>query len=133
MRLNAVSRTKSELGRVVVPRGASNRRPLRLPATIRIAPRSRSGERRRVGAVEQAVGRVVPGAVGLEERACEHPRALEELSIDAQSREPELADAGLAHPEQLALAAQLEVALGEHEAVTDLDQRLETGAGGVGE
>ena len=43
IRLNAVSRTKSDVGRVFVPFGASIRCPLRLPAMIRTASRGRHG------------------------------------------------------------------------------------------
>ena len=44
-------------------------------------------------------------------------RALEQLAVGAQPREAEVGEPGLARAEQLALAAQLEVALGELEAV----------------
>ena len=51
--------------------------------------------------------------------------ALEQRAVGAQLREAQVAEARLAGAEQLALAAQLEVALGELEAVGRVDERLE--------
>ena len=50
--------------------------------------------------------------------------SLEQGAVGAQAREAEVAESRLARAEQLALAAQLEVALGELEAVGRLDERL---------
>ena len=57
----------------------------------------------------------------------------EQLAVGAQAREPELGEAGLTCPEQLALAAQLKVLLGQLEAVCRLDERLQALAGIVGQ
>ncbi len=126
IRLKAVSRTKSEVGRVAVPRGASKRRPLSSPAMIRIGGlrRARWGRRRRAALrPRRARGRLRRAAL---RRARAPARAGRGR---AQPREAELPEAGLTRAEELALAAQLEVALGELEAVSRLDERLEPGAG----
>ena len=58
---------------------------------------------------------------------------LEELAVGAQAGEAEVAEAGLAGAEEPAFAAEVEVALGELEAVVRLDERLEPGGGRLGE
>ena len=52
-------------------------------------------------------------------------RELEQRPVSAETRELQIGEARLARAEELALAADLEVSLGELEAVGRLDQRLE--------
>ena len=67
----------------------------------------------------------MPRAVLADERSGKVARALEQRPVGAEAREAQVADPRLARPEQLALAPQLEVALGELEAVGRLDERLQ--------
>src|SRR5216117_1326696 len=61
------------------------------------------------------------------------PRPLEQRPVEAHMGEAEVADAVLARPEQLAAAAQVEVDLGELEAVGRCDERLEPALRGLGQ
>ena len=63
--------------------------------------------------------------VVVEDLARPHPRPLEQLDVLGQAREAERLQAGLARAEHLPLAAQLEVDLGELEAVAVLGQRAQ--------
>ena len=63
----------------------------------------------------------------------ELPRALEEVTIGAQAGEAEVGEPGLAGADELPLAADLEIALGELEAVGRRHQRLEPLDGRLGE
>src|SRR6185312_2385024 len=80
-----------------------------------------------------AVGLVLPGTVLAGEPAGEIACALEQVAVGAQAREAEVAEPRLAGAEQLPLAAQLEVAFGELEAVGRLDERLQPRLRGVGQ
>src|SRR5581483_3470232 len=106
-RLNAFSRTRSEVGRVSRPRGAAMRCPFRVPAMIRTPAPSRA--RRRVGG--QTVGVVLPRTLLVAELGDDRARALDQVAVGAEPREAQVAPAGLPRPEQLALAAEVEVDL----------------------
>src|SRR5439155_18347973 len=54
-------------------------------------------------------------------------------AVGTEPREAEIGEAGLPGSEQLPAAAEVEVDLGELEAVRRLDERLEAGARGVGQ
>ena len=92
-----------------------------------------SGEVGGVGAVEQGVCLVVPGPVldrqGGRELAGRSSRA----PVGPEAGEAQVAEARLARAEQLPLAPQLEVPLGELEPVGRLDERLEPRLRGVGQ
>ena len=90
------------------PGSARTRRPRTPPARRRRAARARA---RRV----RGRPRGSPGAAAL--------RAIEQRSVGGQPRHAELGHARLARAEHLALAAQLEVDLGQPEAVGVLGQR----------
>jgi hypothetical protein len=64
-----------------------------------------SSERRRIGRREQAVDLVVPRPRLVNELTRDLARALEQISVGAQAREAQVADPGLACPEQRALTA----------------------------
>src|SRR4051812_41236016 len=68
---------------------------------------------------------VVERAVCVDERPRSLARALEQLAILAQARELQIAEARLSRPEQLPLAADLEILLRELEAVRRRDERFE--------
>ena len=57
------------------------------------------------------------------------PGLLEQAPVASQPGEGEVREPGLARPEQLALAPQLEVDLGQLEAVGRVDERLQPLAG----
>ncbi len=59
------------------------------------------------------------------ERSRRVSRTLEEILVAAETDEAQVGVAGLPRTEELALAADLEVALGELEAVRRRDHRLE--------
>ena len=61
--------------------------------------------------------------VGGDDRLGPRPRALQQLRVLGQARDPELPEPRLAGADELALLAQLEVDLGEAEAVGVLGQR----------
>src|SRR5881275_2134449 len=77
------------------------------------------------GGGEEAVGLVLPGPVLAGELVRERARALDQRPVGAEAREAEIRQPRLPRAEQLALAPQLQVALGELEAVARLDERLE--------
>ena len=88
-----------------------------------------AGSRQRRGSDTDAAATIrsarrATGRLG-HERAGELARSLEEGAVGAEAREAEVAEARLARAEELALAAELEVALGELEPVRCLDERLE--------
>src|SRR6478672_425399 len=68
---------------------------------------------------------VVQRALVVDERVGDLPRALEQLAVRAQAREPEIRDARLPRAEELALAADLEILVRELEAVGRRDERFE--------
>ncbi len=82
---------------------------------------------------EERVGVVLPRAVLGDELGGELAGLLEQRAVGAEAGEAEVAEAGLPRSEELALAAEVEVALGELEAVRGLDERLEARLGGVGQ
>src|SRR4051812_22043419 len=84
---------------------------------LRLARRERRAEHRVLGRLERRVLVEHPGGalVG----------ALEQSGVLGQLRERKAREARLASSRQLALAAQLEVDLGEPEAVCVLSERLE--------
>src|SRR6266511_5711064 len=67
------------------------------------------------------------------ERVCLPARELEQVAIAAERCEAQAERTGLARAQQLALAADLEIALGEVEAVVRLDHRLQSRARRVGQ
>ena len=69
----------------------------------------------------------------VEQRAGGLARPLEQRAVGAELREAELGETRLTRAEQPALAAQLEVLLGQLEAVGRRDERLEPLGGDVGE
>ena len=92
-------------------------------------PRALGG---RLAVGEEAVDLVVQRAFVVDELLGELARPLEQVTVGAQARETELREAGLARAEQLPLP-QLEIDLGELEAVGRPDQRLEPRLRGVGQ
>ena len=82
---------------------------------------------------EELGERVVQRAFVVDQLQCRRAGPLEEGPVDPQPREAEVREARLPRAEQLALAAQLEVDLGQLEAVRGLDERLETAAGALGQ
>src|SRR3954447_26225155 len=73
----------------------------------------------------ELVGLVLPRAVLTGEVLRDRAGTLDQRMVGAQAREAQVAQARLARAEQLPLAAQLEVALRELEAVGRLDGRVE--------
>ena len=74
---------------------------------------------------EEALDLVVQRAGVVDELAGRLARPLDQVAVGAQAREAEVGEAGLARAEQLALAADVEVDLGQLEAVGRPDQRLQ--------
>src|SRR4051812_20314227 len=74
-----------------------------------------SGRRLAVG--EEALDLVVQRARLGDEGIRSHARALDQVAVGAEAREAQVGEPGLARAEQLALAADVEVDLGELEAV----------------
>src|SRR4051794_3021185 len=111
IRLNAFSRTRSEVGRVSCPLGAAMRCPLCEPAMIRID--------------EHSVGLVLPRAVLVAELRGEVAGTLDQLAVGTELREPQFAPSRLPRAEQLALPAQVEVDLRELEAVGRPHERVQ--------
>src|SRR5437762_1409142 len=82
-------------------------------------------ERARLGVPEQPLDLLVERPDVVDELACDFARALEQRAIGAQAREAEVGQTCLPRPEELALAPDLEVLLGQLEAVGRRDERLE--------
>src|SRR4051794_39117371 len=99
----------------------SSRRPRGRPGSFSPC----SAEVRGVRSSEQPIGLVLPRPVLDEKLAGEVARALEQVAVGSQPRETEIAQPRLPGPEQVPLAPQLEVPLGELEAVGRLDEHLE--------
>src|ERR671925_1636556 len=108
-RLKTASRTRSPVGRVSRPLGAKIRAPLREPAMILI----------------EALRRVEKRTVVVRELGCPVLRLRDQLAVARQAGEPQIREPGLPRAEELTLAAQLEVDLGEPEAVRGANERLE--------
>src|SRR5579875_571728 len=142
--LNSASRTRSEVGRVARPRGAWRVRPPYLPAMTRTGRgwhvvrargcsiRLGADRRARLGTeplgervAEQRVLGLGELGVGRVDRLGAHPRALLQLTVAGQLGDAELGEAALAHPDELALTAQLEVDLGKREAIAVLGERTQ--------
>src|SRR5919108_1370767 len=117
MRLKTASRTRSPVGRVSRPRGAKMRAPLREPAMILIAP----------------LGLVAERSLRLDEILSPRARLGDESSIANEPRELQVGKPRLARAEKLALPTQLQIDLGELEAVRDLDERLQAALRFVGQ
>src|SRR4051812_42887678 len=121
----SASRTRSDVGRVLCPGGAFSRRPPKRPATTRTASRGRDrlrlGVRELVGE-QRELGRR-QRRVLVEQARRARVGALEDVGVLRQPREAKAREAGLPRPGELALAAQLEVDLGEREAVAVLGER----------
>ena len=123
---NSASRTRSDVGRVPRPGGAEQPPPAEAPrddahALTRghrgHAAASAAASARSSGVAQQRVlGRLEARVLG-EQRLGAGVRALEQLGVLGQPREAEAGQAGLARADELALAAQLEVDLGQLEAV----------------
>src|SRR5207253_5682212 len=88
-------------------------------------------ERHHVGPREQAVGLVVPRPLLVHKHARELARALEQVAVGTEAREPQVAQTRLPRAEQLPFAAQLEILLRELETVARVDEPLQTGLRGV--
>ena len=106
----SASRTRSAVGRVRVPRGARERRPLSCPATIRITRRSavaararRSGRSERVAAAARAPAPPGRGR-SRSSSSSARSRALEQRRVLGQARHLNSGRPVLARAEQLALA-----------------------------
>ena len=131
--LNSVSRSPSDVGRTAAPGGADSRRPLQRPAMMRIRipirklPDQPTPTRpKRVGPVRREVlderlrrAAVVEPRDGFAPRVF-HQRVIAQQIADAQRRQ-----AGLPRAEEIAGPAQRQIALGDHEAVGRLDERVE--------
>src|SRR5215210_5279185 len=61
------------------------------------------------------------------------PRLGDQTAVPPEPREFQVGEAGLARPEQLALAAKLEIDLGEREAVRRVDEGLKAPLGFFGQ
>src|SRR6266568_3594904 len=83
--------------------------------------------------LERALDLVHQRALGVDEVSGELARALQQPAVPAQVREAEVAEPGLARPEQLPAATDVEVDLGELEAVRRADERLQPGNGRLGQ
>ncbi len=126
---NNASRTRSDVGRVSRPAGAVSRRPPKRPATTRIRGGASGRHRRELDRGElvgqqHVLGRLEQRVLG-EQPLRARVGALEQCGVIGQPREAESRQAGLARAGQLALAAQLEVDLGQPEAVGVLGQRAQ--------
>src|SRR4051794_25814734 len=75
--------------------------------------------------VEQDVLRPAQRGVGVEQGAGAHARTLEQLGVLGQPGDAELGEPRLARTQHLALAPQLEVDLGELEAVAVVGERAQ--------
>jgi hypothetical protein len=79
------------------------------------------------------VGRVLPRPVFVAQLRREAARLLDQVAVLTELREAEVAPARLARAEELALAAKLQIRLGELEAVRCAHERVEPRAGGLGQ
>src|ERR671915_1653080 len=136
---NSASRTRSAVGRVRAPRGAARRRPRNSPATTLMrrppgAPATLASRRDRVVVrpepghdrlAQQRMLRLLQAGVLEQDRVGAVAGANEQLGVLGQLRHAELGQAVLARAEHVAGAAQLEVDLGEPEAVALVRDRLE--------
>ena len=93
----------------------------------------RSRQRVDLGTGEEAVDLVVQRAFVRDELPRELASAFEQLTVGSQAREAKLGETGLARSEQLALAAELQVLLGQFEAVGRVDKSLQAFTGVVGQ
>src|SRR5262245_27151275 len=75
--------------------------------------------------VETGLDLFVQRAVDVDELSGGLARTLEQLPVRTQAREFQIRETRLPRPEQLALAADLEILLGELEPVRRPDERLE--------
>src|SRR5215211_6778706 len=91
------------------------RAPLREPAMIRIGEQT----------PELVLERLEDLVVAFEELGRPAPRTHDEVTVPRETSELQIRKTGLARAEQLALAPDLQVDLGELETVRDLDERLE--------
>jgi hypothetical protein len=82
---------------------------------------------------DEAVGLVLPRAFLALELAREVARAFEQVAIDPQLREAQVAPARLAGAEKLSFTAQLKIDLRELEAVGRVDERLQPRLSDVGQ
>src|SRR6266540_7460446 len=82
---------------------------------------------------EEALDLVVERPLVLDQPVGRLARLLQEAAIAAQAREEQIGQPRLARPEQLSLAADLQVALGELETVVRSDERLQPRARRVGQ
>ena len=111
-------RTRSRAGRGstrATARGRRRAEPARCPSASAPSMLSRLAAGSRSAKTRSTSSSSGPGVV--DELAGRGPRALDQVAVGPQPREAQVGEPGLARPEQLALAAQLEVDLGELEAV----------------
>ena len=103
------------------PRGARSRRPPKRPATTLTPPDRRSASRPRVGAQrvaqQRVLGRPQARVLAQQRRRARRGRARAASASSGRRAKRKRAQARLARAGQLALAAQLEVDLGQLEAV----------------
>src|SRR4051794_2523137 len=150
---NRASRTRSAVGRVRLPRGLTSRRPLWAPATTLIPAGGGRGRalrrsmarglrRDRVelgaealqhGVAEKPVLRLLEPGVPLEQLVRPSAGTLQQLRVLGQARDPELRQSVLAGPEDLPRPAQLEIDLGQPEAVRLARDRLQPRQAGIAE
>src|SRR5438477_9702337 len=82
---------------------------------------------------EHSLGLVLPRAFLVVQLLRERAGPFDEVAVGAQPREAQVAPARLSRAEQLPLAAELEVDLGELEAVRGLAERLQPRLGDIGQ
>src|ERR1041385_212594 len=82
---------------------------------------------------EHSLGLVLPRAGLVAQVLRERARLLDEIAIAAQSREAQVAPTRLPCAQQLSLAPQLEVDLGELEAVGRVAERLQSRLRDIGQ
>ena len=130
---NSASRSRSEVGRVPCPAAPSRRIPLRSPATILMRASASRPRRRTCGAPRSPSAEPPPTPAGSASRnACASRRACwASRRCARQAGVAQVGDAALARGQQAALAAQLEIDLGQLEAVAGAHHRLQPGRGVV--
>src|SRR5581483_347479 len=84
----------------------------------------RLGGRSAIDVREGPLDLVVERAFDVDQLLCDLARPLEQRTVGAQPCEAEVGEARLPRAEQLPLAAQLEIDLGQLEPVRRLDERL---------